>query len=61
LAVPCDGAKALLQLRVFRLGFFEDRDVGVGIFPEREKILKSFLRLGSVALEGIRAGEAEMR
>ncbi len=29
---------ASLQLRVLRLGFFEDGDVGIGVFPEREKI-----------------------
>jgi len=28
-----------LQLRVLRLGFFQDADVGVGIFPEGEKVL----------------------
>ena len=27
----------LLQFRVFRLGFLQDGDVGVGIFPEGEK------------------------
>ena len=31
----------LLQLRVFRLGFLQDGDVGVGIFPQRQKILIS--------------------
>jgi hypothetical protein len=29
---------ALLQLQVLRLGFFQDWDVGVYVFPEREKI-----------------------
>src|ERR1022692_2986859 len=28
----------LLQLRVLCLGFFQDGDVGVGVFPEGEKI-----------------------
>ena len=28
----------LLQLGVLRLGFFQDGDVGVGVFPEREEI-----------------------
>jgi hypothetical protein len=27
----------LLQLRVLRLGFFQDGDFGVGVFPEREE------------------------
>src|SRR4029077_11124388 len=31
----------LLQLRVFCFGFLQDRDVGVGIFPQREKIFVS--------------------
>jgi hypothetical protein len=29
----------LLQLRVLRLGLFQDGDVGVGVFPEGEEIL----------------------
>ena len=33
------GALGLFQLRVLRLGFFEDGDVGVGVFPEGEEIL----------------------
>jgi hypothetical protein len=28
----------LLQLRILRLGFLQDWDVGVGVFPEREKV-----------------------
>jgi hypothetical protein len=28
----------LLQLRVLRFGFLEDGDVGVGIFPEGQKV-----------------------
>jgi hypothetical protein len=29
----------LLQLRVLCLGFLQDRDIGVGVFPEGEEIL----------------------
>jgi len=29
----------LLQLRILRLGFFEDGDVGIGVFPEGEELL----------------------
>jgi hypothetical protein len=29
--------KILLQLRVLRFGFFQDGDVRVGVFPEREE------------------------
>jgi hypothetical protein len=28
-----------MQLRVLRFGIFQDGDVGVGFFPEREEIL----------------------
>jgi hypothetical protein len=35
------GSFCSLQLRVLRLGFFQDGDVGVGVFPEREEILVS--------------------
>ena len=33
------GAPGLFQLCVFRLGFLQDGDIGVGVFPEREEIL----------------------
>jgi len=33
------GVDDLLQLRVLRLGFLEDWDVGVGVFPEGDEIL----------------------
>ena len=36
-----------LELREFRLGLFEDRDVRVGIFPESEELLISKLCLGA--------------
>ncbi len=29
----------LMQLRILRRGFLQDRNVGVGIFPEREEVL----------------------
>jgi len=32
-------AQGLFQLCVLRLGFLQDGDVGVGVFPEREEIL----------------------
>ena len=31
----------LLQFRVLRLGFFQDGNVGIGVFPERKKLLIS--------------------
>jgi hypothetical protein len=41
-------ATLLLQLRVLGLGFLQDGDVGVGIFPEREEIfvIKEWLPRG---------------
>ena len=35
----------LMQLGVFRLGLPEDRDVGIGIFPEGEELPIGSLRL----------------
>ena len=53
-------SERLLQLRVLCLGFFEDGDIGVGVFPEGEEILVGSFRFGGVTGEGIRAGELEM-
>jgi hypothetical protein len=30
-----------LLIRIFRLGLFQDGDIGVGVFPERQKIFIS--------------------
>src|ERR1017187_287390 len=48
-----------LQLRVLRLGFLQDGDIGVGVFPEREEVRIVTLRFGGVALHGISASESE--
>jgi hypothetical protein len=48
--------RELLQPRVLRLGFFQDGNVGVGVFPEREEILIRRLGFGGVALHGIGSG-----
>jgi hypothetical protein len=53
-------ASKLLQLRVLRLGFFQDGDVGVGVFPKRQKILTGCLGFGGIALHGVGAGDAKM-
>jgi hypothetical protein len=37
--LPSLGANPLLQLRVLRFGLLQDGDVGVGVLPERKKIL----------------------
>jgi hypothetical protein len=58
-----------LQLRVLRLGFLEDRNIGVGVFPEGEEIFVSGKcpdagGLGVRAcevLDCIRASYAQMR
>ena len=44
------GAPGLLQLCVFRFGFLQDGDVGVGVFPQIEEILVGGAGLG----EGVR-------
>jgi hypothetical protein len=44
-----------LQLSVFRLGLLENRDIGVGVFPEGEKILVRSLRLGLISRQSQRS------
>ena len=46
----------LLQLRILRLGFLQDGDVGVSVFPESEEILVGSLRFGGVAGDGVGMG-----
>ena len=45
--------KQLLQLRVLGLGFLQDGDVGVGVFPEREKLRRG----GRVGLSDLTRSE----
>jgi hypothetical protein len=45
-----------LQLRILRLGFLQDGDVGVGVFPESEKVL-----VGSLDLRSITATRCRVR
>jgi len=52
--------RALLELSVLRLGFLQDGNVGIGVFPEGEEVLILGTSLGSVAGENVGAGEAEM-
>src|SRR5690349_13249343 len=52
--------KPLLQLRVLRLGFSQDGDVRVGIFPEGEQVLVGGPTLCGVALKGIGTSHSEM-
>ena len=42
----------LLQLRILRLGFLEDGDVGVGVFPEAEEVLVGSACAGRIAAQG---------
>ena len=49
------------QLRVFRLGLLEDRDVGVGVFPECEEILVGSLCLGLISRQSERSAELQVR
>jgi hypothetical protein len=50
-----------LQLPVLRFRSDEDRNVRVGVFPQREEILIRRLGFGGVALLRVGASEAEMR
>jgi hypothetical protein len=49
--------RALLQLCVVGLGGDEDRDVGVGVFPQNEELLIRGARASHVALHRASAGE----
>jgi hypothetical protein len=50
----------LLQLRVLRLGFLQDGNVGVGVFPEGEEIFVGSERpeFAAEAASGAAASEA---
>src|SRR5271154_243429 len=53
-------ASQLLQLGVLRLGFFQDGNVGVGVFPEGEEILVGFSGFRRVACERGGARQAQV-
>jgi hypothetical protein len=44
-------SQRLLQLRVLRLGFFQDGNIGIGVFPQRQEVLVGSACFGRVALE----------
>ncbi len=50
-----------LQPGVFRLGLLEDRDAGVGVFPEREEILVGSLCLVLISRQSERSAELQVR
>jgi hypothetical protein len=50
-----------LQPRVLCFGLFQDGDVGIGIFPERQEILVLGACFRGVALQGIGASQAQGR
>jgi hypothetical protein len=50
-----------VQLGVFGFCGYEDGDIGVGVFPEREEIVVGGTSLCCVALQGIGAGKTEVR
>ena len=54
------GLFRLLQLHILRFGFFQDGDVGVGVFPDCEEIFVGGAGFSRVALQCIGAGELEM-
>ena len=43
------GIRCLLQLGIFRSGLFENRDVGIGVFPESKEIPVGSFGLGIFA------------
>ena len=56
-----EGARArLLHFLLLCLGFFQDGNVGVGIFPEGEEILVGSFRFGGATRYGMRTGNSPM-
>ena len=51
----------LSQLCVFRLGLLQDRNVGVGVFPQQQKIIVGTAGLGGVAGKSVGAPKLQMR
>ena len=49
-----------MQLGVLGFGFFQDGDVGVGVFPQHEEILIGGTGFGGVALHGVCTRESKM-
>jgi hypothetical protein len=54
------GASKLLQLRVLCLSVFQDRDIGVGIFPKGQKILIGGAGFGAMVLLGVGASQLQL-
>ena len=52
--------KSQCHFGVLRFGLPEDRDIGIGIFPECDEVEISAAGFGPVALYGVGAGEAEL-
>jgi hypothetical protein len=52
---------ARLHCSFARLGFFQDRDVGVGVFPKGEEVLVGVLCFGPVTSKRIRTPKLKMR
>src|SRR6266571_7358439 len=49
-----------LQLRVLLLGFLQNGDAGIGVFPESEEVLIGRAGFCGVALESVGTSESEM-
>jgi integrase len=61
LQVSCVRHWRLQQLRVLSLGCDENRNVGVGVFPESKEILVGRAGLSGVGLQRVGAPELQMR
>src|SRR5438876_1281564 len=60
-AVRYVNAQASLQLRVLRLGFLQNGDVGVGVFPEGEEVLVRALCFCTVGCHRVGTSELKTR
>src|SRR5215470_1661943 len=61
MAGRASGGQRLSQIRVFFFGFDKNGDVGIGVFPKREKILIRCAGLSGLALQRVRAAQRKTR
>jgi len=59
-SLPTIRRSALRQLRVFGLGLFQERDAGVGVFPEGKEVLVGGFCSCGIAGQCVRAADLKI-
>jgi len=55
------GFRQLLQLRVFRFGFLQNGDVGIGVFPQRKELIVGLSAFVDLTHHFVRSAQAQVR